>query len=92
MTQDLVVLLHGASIMACGVIAVGFLRYWRQTHDRLFALFGLSFVVLGVNRLLLTLIDPANEVRPYVFAMRLLAFALILVAIVDKNVGSRRAE
>lgn len=91
-TETLVVLLHGASIMACAVIVIGFLRYYRQTRDRLFALFALSFVVFGVNRLLLTLIDPSNEVRPYVFALRLVAFVLIIVAIVDKNLGSRRPQ
>jgi hypothetical protein len=33
----------------------------------------------------LSLIDPTNEIRPFFYAIRAVAFVLILMAIVDKN-------
>ena len=89
MTENLTNVVNGGSMMAGVVIAVFFLRFWRQTKDRLFALFALSFAVLAVNRLLLSLLDPANEARTYVYAMRFVAFVLIIAAIVDKNIAGR---
>ena len=47
--------LMGRLAMACAVAALFFLRFWRQTRDRLFALFAVAFAVLGVNRVGLAL-------------------------------------
>lgn len=39
-------------IMACAwVIATIFLRYWRETRDRLFLLFAVAFFAFGLSRL-----------------------------------------
>jgi len=74
-------------IAAAGSIGVGvfFLRLFRQTRDRLVALFGLAFFGLALNWLALAFVAPENENRHYVFVLRLLAFLLIIAAIVDKN-------
>jgi hypothetical protein len=76
--------------MAVGAIAAGyavagvfFLRFWRDTRDRLFALFALAFFVLAVNRVVGALL-PAPDRDP-VYWVRFAAFAVILLAIVDKN-------
>ena len=82
--------LSGASCVAAAVIALFFLRFWRDTHDRLFLLFGLAFAVFAVNRLLLTLIDDDSEGATLVYVLRALAFAMIAAAIVDKNRGAAR--
>jgi hypothetical protein len=79
----------GAVAMGLLVAALFFLRFWRQTRERLFALFALSFLVLAVNRVGLGLTGQmgiGDQVqRDYLYWVRLLAFGLILVAILDKN-------
>jgi hypothetical protein len=81
----------GASTVASAVIALFFLRFWRTTGDRLFAIFSAAFAIFAVNRVLLTILDETNEARTYVYLVRLAAFLLILIAIVDKNRGTNRA-
>lgn len=73
-----------ASIASLGV-GLFFLRLWRDTRDRFFVLFGLAFWVLAVNWFLLVWVEPPSEHRHYFYAIRLAAFLLIIVAIVDKN-------
>jgi hypothetical protein len=41
----------GAIAMASAIVALFFLRFWRDTGDRLFAIFALSFLLLGITRL-----------------------------------------
>lgn len=77
--------LAGASALASLAIALFFLRFWRQTADRFFVLFALAFGVFAVNRTALAAIDPENESRWWIYLLRLAAFALIIVAVVDKN-------
>jgi hypothetical protein len=70
--------------------ALFFLRFWRQTGDRLFAMFSLAFTLIGVSRLILAVLEEGNEARTWVYLLRLATFLLIIVAVVDKNrVGSR---
>jgi Family of unknown function (DUF5985) len=78
----------GATMAAALVIAVIFLRYWRRTHDRLFLGFSLGFAVFAASRLILAFLDEDDEGRIFVYGLRLLAFLLILAAIVDKNRGA----
>jgi hypothetical protein len=75
----------GAATAASWIAGLFFLRFWRETAERLFLLFALAFFVLGLNWLLVTAIHPAGETRPYFYLVRLVAFVLIIVAIVDKN-------
>jgi hypothetical protein len=75
----------GATMAAALVIAVIFFRYWRQTRDRLFLGFALGFAVFSASRLILAFLDEDDEGRVFVYGLRLLAFLLILAAIVDKN-------
>ena len=53
--------------------------------DRLFLMFSAGFLTFAVSRLLLAVLDEAAEGRVFVYLLRLLAFALILAAIIDKN-------
>lgn len=80
-------LLHGAVVMGCWVIALFFARFWRRSRDRLFALFALAFVVLSFNWMALALLRTDDESRYYLFAVRLVAFLIILYGIWDKNRG-----
>lgn len=77
--------LYGAACMAGLAIALFFFLFWRRSRDRLFALFGVSFAILSVERVILAAMHAQNEFVPYVYLIRLLAFVVIIVAIVDKN-------
>jgi len=89
-------IISGALVMGYAVIGLYFLRFWRQTHDRLFILFAVSFWVLALQRLALALsVNAAGseekaEGQLVFYCIRLLAFLLILVAIVDKNRKRKR--
>lgn len=77
--------LSGA-IMICFLVAgLFFFRFWKQTRDRLFLMFSLSFWLLGGNQLGFIFAEEGSAGRSYVYLIRLAAFLLILIAIVDKN-------
>jgi hypothetical protein len=81
----------GMVVMACAVAGVFFLRFWRRTRDRLFAIFAVAFWLLGLNWLLLAFTDPDAETQRLVlYTLRAVAFILILIAILDKNRKSAR--
>jgi hypothetical protein len=75
----------GATAMGCLVAAIFFLRFWRDTHDRFFGLLALAFATFAANRIVLAAMDEADENRPLAYLVRLVAFGIILVAVVDKN-------
>lgn len=77
--------LSGGSMVAALTIAAFFLRYWLQTRDRLFLIFSAGFLVFGASRLILAFLDKDDEGRIFVYGLRLVAFGLILAAIIDKN-------
>jgi Fe2+ transport system protein B len=77
--------LHGTVAMGCAVAAIFFVRFWRQSRDRLFLWFALAFSVLALSYTLLGTIPVATEWRVWVFVIRLLAFCLIVYGIVEKN-------
>jgi drug/metabolite transporter (DMT)-like permease len=73
-------------ITACNwVAATIFLRFWRQTRDRLFLFFALAFIVFGFSRMPRAFLDPNSAWVIYLYVVRFVAFASILLAIVDKN-------
>jgi hypothetical protein len=76
--------LLGGVVLACAVGGLFFLRFWRRTHDRLFAIFAVAFWTLGANWLALAFIQQ-DEVRTWLYGVRLAAFVLILWGIIDKN-------
>ena len=79
----------GGLVMGCFVTTLFFLRFWRKTRDRLFVIFAVAFSLLGANWLLLAFTEQ-DEINTWYYAVRLLAFVLILYAIIDKNRAGRR--
>ena len=72
-------------LVTCSMVAgLFFLRFWRRTRERLFVFFAVSFWLLALNWLLVAFIHQ-DEAVPAVFLVRLAAFGLILVGVVDKN-------
>ncbi len=89
MSPDYVAFLQGLSAAGAWVGGLFFIRFWRESSDRLFAYFAAAFWLLAVSWTLLGLISPTEETRPYIYAIRLVAFLLIIAGIVDKNRSSR---
>lgn len=78
--------LYGALVATSLAIGVFFLRYWRDSRDRFFLYFAVAFGVLACHWGVLAWL-PASfpEYRPAAYVARIVAFGLILIAIVDKN-------
>lgn len=64
-----------------------FLKFWRDTRDSFFLAFSASFMIEGFNRFTVLFLPRPNEGSPWIYLVRLLAFLLILFAIVRKNYG-----
>lgn len=76
---------EGACAMACFVIGLFFLRYWRVGRDRLFLFFVAAFWAFALNWAGLALVQPNDDTRHWFYAVRLVAFVLIIAGIIDKN-------
>lgn len=74
--------LSGALTLGYLVAALYFLRFRRDTGDRLFLYFAAAFALFAAQRMM-----PLGtaDFEPQSYVVRLLAFLLILVGIVDKN-------
>lgn len=75
----------GAAMMGAMVSGLFFLRFWRKTQDRLFLIFSLSFVLMGLERMALALRENDGENNVMLYLMRLSSFLMILFGIWDKN-------
>ena len=75
----------GALTMACLVAGLYFLRFWRDTRDRLFLFFAAAFWVFSLSWIALVVFQPGDDSRHYAFLFRLGAFLLIIIGIYDKN-------
>ena len=77
--------------IAVAALAAGlfFLRFWRSTGDRFFLFFAIAFWIEGAHRLALYQWLGQDEGSPYYYLPRLLAYGLIIAAIVDKNRKTR---
>jgi hypothetical protein len=73
--------------LVAGYLTAGlfFLRFWRQSQDRLFAWFAAAFWLLALQRIALSAADLRGGEAPWLYLVRLLAFLLILGAVIDKN-------
>ena len=78
-------LLAGAVAMGSIVIALFFLRFWRSSGDCFFLYFALSFAIEGGHRFYASIDLLASEDTPFHYLLRLLAYSLILWAIIEKN-------
>jgi hypothetical protein len=85
MRTQIVVFLQGACAMASWAVGLFFLRFWRESRDRLFAYFAAAFWLLGASWVLLGLVGPTEDNRPYIYGLRLVAFLLVIAAIIEKN-------
>lgn len=87
----------GNLALTIGIITMGyatgalfFFRFWRESQDRLFLIFGIAFSTLAFQQLVYGLTNEASESPALLYLIRLIAFILILVAILDKNLKARK--
>ena len=80
----------GIIVMGYAIGALFFFRFWRESRDRLFLMFGIAFAVLGFQQLLYGLTDEASESPVLLYLIRLIAFVIILAGILDKNLKARK--
>jgi hypothetical protein len=80
---------QGGCTLACFVIGVFFLRFWRVSHDRLFLFFMAGFWTFAVHWIGLRVLGAADEGRHWFYVVRLVAFMLIAIGVIDKNRRNR---
>jgi hypothetical protein len=75
----------GAVMMGFAALGCFFWEFFRRTRDRLFLFFAIAFILLSVERVVLTVMTPDNEVNFLVYVVRLAAFASLAYGIWDRN-------
>jgi uncharacterized membrane protein HdeD (DUF308 family) len=81
----------GVIVTASLTAGAFFLKFWRRTGDKLFLAFGAAFIIEGLNRIGFLFVEHPDEGAPTIYIVRLIAFLLILMAIVAKNRGGRES-
>lgn len=83
--STLLIAASGALTVLYAVIALFFFKFRARTGDRLFAMFASGFLMLAFQRLVLTVAGEWGRETVWLYGLRLLAFVIIVYAIVDKN-------
>ena len=78
-------LLMGGTAVASAFVGLFFLRFWVRTRDRFFLYFSASFWIEALHRTVLGLFTDYAESNPVTYLVRVVAYGLILLAILDKN-------
>ncbi len=83
--MELAEFFSGAIATGYAVCAAFFVRFWRRTSDSLFLVFAIAFFLLALNQTLTSALGLPFEERSWLYLLRLLAFLIIIIAIVRKN-------
>jgi len=91
--MNFVEFISGVYMTTFAASGVFFLKFWRASGDRFFLHFCLACWLLAGERVALLFVDggyaaipaPVNEARSFVYIIRMFAFALILLAVIEKN-------
>lgn len=81
--------LGGVLTMGYLVLGVFFLKFWRRTRDPLFMMFAWAFCLMAVNGFAVSVSNGYELDVLWSYVLRLLAFVLIIVAIVRKNTETK---
>ena len=76
--------------MGDAVAALFFWRFWKKTRDSLFLMFGAAFFLIALHRALVAAFDVVREESSWLYVIRLIAFVLIIVAVLPKNSETTR--
>ena len=80
---------YGMVTMGYLVAGLFFMKFWARGRDPLFIIFASAFWLLAAAQILLAILEIPREEQGWVYILRLLAFALIIVAIIHKNISRR---
>ena len=78
-------ILIGGIAVAALIAGVFFLRFWKSSGDRFFLMFAVAFWIEGAHRIFIYAWAGRDEASPLYYVVRLIAYGLIIAAIVDKN-------
>jgi hypothetical protein len=81
--------IYGMITMGYLVAGLFFIKFWTRGRDPLFIIFALAFWLLAASQILLAILEIPREEQGWAYILRLLAFALIIVAIIHKNISRR---
>lgn len=87
--HDITLFISGALAAGYAIAGLFFLKFWKQTGDRLFGFFAAAFTLLLIQRVALALARDMIDDPSWYYVVRLLAFVLIVVAVIDKNRAMR---
>jgi hypothetical protein len=85
--SELIDVMQSATAMGCLIAAIFFFRYWVLSRDTLFILFAIAFGLLSASWFGLALTTTSEHHRE-IYLIRMVAFLLIIVAIILKNRGT----
>jgi hypothetical protein len=76
-----------SGLITAGFLVSGlfFIRFWTRTRDTLFLAFAAAFLLLATNQALLVVSGIQAEDQTWLYLLRLIAFALIIWGIWQKN-------
>jgi len=82
-----------AGALTVGYLVIGliFAKFWRRTRDSFFLLFAIAFALMAANQAAYMLSRSEGNEPVWVYTLRLAAFALIIAAIVLKNMRGRKS-
>ncbi|HEV7690557.1 MAG TPA: DUF5985 family protein [Hyphomonadaceae bacterium] len=78
-----------SGMLAAGfaVCALFFVRFWTRTKDGLFLAFAVAFALLALQQWLTAFLGLPDEDRTWIYLLRLLAFVVLIFAILRKNMA-----
>jgi hypothetical protein len=79
--------LSGMTTMGYVIAGLFFFRFWWRTSDVLFVYFGISFFILAVSQAASALAAIPSEDLTWIYLLRLAAFTLLIIGIIQKNIG-----
>lgn len=82
--------LGGAIVFGYALIGLFFLKFWRKTGDGFFGYFAFAFFTLGIGRIIEGVVRGNEAAAPAVYLFRLLAFVIIIFAIMHKNIAAKK--
>jgi hypothetical protein len=77
--------LSGGIALVTAFSGLFFLRFWRRTRDRFFLYFALSLWIEAAHRATLGLYPEITDTNPFSYMLRIVAYGLIILAILHKN-------
>jgi uncharacterized membrane protein YfhO len=86
MADGIIDVLRGGTMVALFGIGLYFLRFWRESNDRLFAWFSAAFFLMALSQKAAIFWKDSGDHAPYAYWLRLIAFVLIIIGIVEKNI------